>query len=271
MGKNIDLNYLSNLFVTYQYGSYITLSDAWKGYNLNCNYSKFYYILEGECEIKTGTQTYHGIPGRLFYIPAGLTHSYYHINTNYVTKYWFHFDFEIAGESLEKKYALPLYVDIPEEDESVTKCFEDIIKPCNTIGAALKRNASIIELFSIFLEYSDKTDSISYKEKSSLDYLLDYIKKHLKEKPSIDELADTLHLHPNYFIRMFKSKMGMSPGRYMNNLRCEMAKDLLQNTNKPINQIMQEVGFYDNSAFANFIKHSTGYSPHEFRKLFGKL
>lgn len=269
--KSIDLNYLSNIFVAYQYGSYITLNDSWKGYNLNCNYSKFYYIMEGECEIKTGTNTYHGIPGRLFYIPAGLTHSYYHINNNYLTKYWFHFQFEMAGESLEKKYALPLFVDIPQGDNSVRDCFDVILKPCNTLASALRRNASIIELFSIYLNYCDKSESIAYTDKNSLDYLLEYIKKHLNDKPTIEELAAELHLHPNYFIRMFKSKMGMTPGRYMNNLRSEKAKDLLKNTTIPVKQVMQKVGFYDSCAFSNFFKNSTGYSPNNFRKLFSDM
>lgn len=264
------LNHFSNIFIAYYYGSYIHLNQSWKGYNQNCVYSKFYYITEGECEIKVGDTAYHGIPGRLFYIPAGTRHSFYHINENYLTKHWIHFKLETGGESIDKRYQLPLFVDVTQ-DTALVECFQAINLPSETPSEELNRKAKLLQLFSIFLCYCEDGGKMN-KSGNNNDFnkVLEFIKENLDRKPTTNQLADLMHVHPNYFIRMFKSKTGMAPGKYMNNLRCETAKSLLENSTTPINNIMLQVGFDESSAFSHFFRVNTGYSPHEFRLLFGK-
>ncbi|MDF2540885.1 MAG: hypothetical protein K0S47_603 [Herbinix sp.] len=265
----IKFDHFSNLFIAYYYGSYIHLNERWHGYNQNCVYSKFYYITSGECEIKVGDTVYQGQPRRLFFIPAGTRHSFYHINDNYLTKHWVHFKLDVGGESIDKSYRLPLFVDV-KDDTALVECFQAINMPCTTLSEELRRNAKLLELFSIYLSLSENSGNVNQSGGSNdFNKVLHYIKTNLGKKPTITELADIMHMHPNYFIRMFKSKTGMAPGKYINNLRCEIAKSLLENTEIPINSIMLQVGFEESSAFSHFFHLNTGYSPYEFRKLFG--
>lgn len=74
----------------------------------------------------------------------------------------------------------------------------------------------------------------------------------------------------NYFIRMFKSYMGVPPLNYVNRLRVERAKSLLENTSMPVSSVMRSLGFEDLSTFSSFFKHYTGYNPSLFRKTFGR-
>ncbi|MGF7145127.1 AraC-like DNA-binding protein [Anaerotaenia torta] len=264
-----SFDHFSNLFIVYYYGSYIHLDQKWKGFDQSCVYSKFYYITEGECEIKIGDTPYRGIPGRFFYIPAGTRHSFYHINDHYLTKHWVHFKLEAGGEGLDRRYLLPFYVDV-EDDTAITDCFEQIYQPCSLLSGELRRNAKLLELFGYYLALSEKEGQITRTgNEDDFNQVLKYIKMDLGRKPTVTELAKLIHVHPNYFIRLFKSKTGMSPGKYMNNLRCETAKSLLENTDIPISRIMLQVGFEDSSAFSHFFHTNTGYSPNEFRKFFG--
>lgn len=265
-----SFDHFANLFIVYYFGSYIHLDESWHGYNQTCVYSKFYYITEGECEIKVGDTAYPGIPGRLFFIPAGTKHSFYHINDNYITKHWVHFKMECGGESIEKRYHLPLYVDVTE-DTGLQECFRIINLPCRSQSDDLRRNAKLTELFAIYLSLCEANGSlITSTNNDDFDKVLQYIKDNLNRRVTVKELADLLHVHPNYFIRMFKSKTGMAPVKYVNTLRCETAKILLEHTSTQVNTIMQQVGFEENSAFSHFFRHHTGYSPNEFRKRFGK-
>lgn len=264
-----NFDHFANLFIVYYYGSYIHLDQKWQGFDQSCVYSKFYYITGGECEIKVEDTSYRGIPGRFFYIPAGTRHSFYHINHNYLTKHWVHFKLEAGGESLDRRYRLPFYVDV-EDDKELRACFEQLYQPCGLLSEELRRNAKLLELFGHYLALSEKAGQIVRTgSKDDFNQVLKFIKMNLDRKPSIAELAELIHVHPNYFIRLFKSKTGMSPGKYMNNLRCEIAKSLLENTKVPVNHIMLRVGFEDSSAFSHFFHTNTGYSPNEFRKLFG--
>ncbi len=264
-------DHFSNLFVVYYYGSYIHLDQTWRGYNQNCVFSKFYYITDGECEIKVGDTAYRGLPGRLFYIPAGTNHSFYHTNDNYITKHWVHFKLETGGESVDKRYRLPLFADM-KDDKNLLDCFEALNRPCSSLSDELRRNTKLLELFSIYLSICEENGSLFYfAGNDDFSKVLQYIKANLNRKLTVTELAALMHVHPNYFIRMFKNKTGMAPVRYINSLRCELSKSLLENTPTPINSIMQEIGFEDNSAFSHFFRHNTGYSPIEFRKQFTKL
>ncbi|KRE34626.1 AraC family transcriptional regulator [Paenibacillus sp. Soil522] len=57
---------------------------------------------------------------------------------------------------------------------------------------------------------------------------------------TIDELAERAHLHPNYFIRVFKRHFGTSPIQYVNRKRIEAAKWILASTNLMLAEIWRQ-------------------------------
>ena len=74
------------------------------------------------------------------------------------------------------------------------------------------------------------------------------------------------NLTPNYFTKKFKEKTGHTPLKYVNILRLERAKFLLEHTERPISEVMEEVGFLDAAHFSKLFKLGTGYTPTKFRK-----
>lgn len=262
---------LSNLSIDYYYGGYTHLGRSWKGYDVLCPFCKIYYITEGECEIKIKGTPYAGKAGRMFFIPPQTKHSFYHINDNFITKYWIHFDIKTGEGNLLKHLNLPFYIDITE-DRNIVGSFQDIFRYTrdNSLPSAFRLKSAILSLFSDYIEKSQLTPVTIYNENNSeFNGIIAYINNNLEKKITLEDLAARMHMHPNYFIRLFKSKMGTTPLNYINTLKIERAKSLLENTQLSVSEIMLQVGSQDLSSFSNFFKHYTGYHPKGFRKTFG--
>jgi AraC family L-rhamnose operon transcriptional activator RhaR len=82
---------------------------------------------------------------------------------------------------------------------------------------------------------------------------------------TLPELAGLLHLNPAYFVRLFKKHTGLSPMAYLNRQRAERAANLLVETQKPIAEIAQEVGWADQNYFARCFKSHFGMSGKVYR------
>ncbi len=93
-----------------------------------------------------------------------------------------------------------------------------------------------------------------------------YIKSHLTEKLSLDEVAEHVYLSKSYFCRIIKDELGCTFTEYVNRLRVERSKILLTGTGMPIAEIACAVGFDDQSYFNRIFKKQTGIAPGSYRK-----
>ena len=91
---------------------------------------------------------------------------------------------------------------------------------------------------------------------------LDYIARHYADCTlSVSMLAERAHMSDTYFRRLFKRDMGVSPKRYLNDLRLEHAQSLLNAGYYTIANVAEMVGFRDSKNFATAFKKSFGYPP----------
>ena len=99
---------------------------------------------------------------------------------------------------------------------------------------------------------------------------LTQLRKHLDEnyqkKFSLNELADYYHINKYQICRDFKKHYNTTPLQYLNYIRIEQAKSLLQNTNLQINEICWQVGFENVNHFIQIFKRETGSTPAMYRK-----
>ncbi len=273
------VDFFSNLYVYYYYGSYTKCTDVWKEYNITCPFSKLYFIKKGECELMIDGQRYHASAGQCFLIPAHTKHSYYHINENYIEKYWMHFEFKTGDAQALKSLRLPYFVTVPASCAAeIDTRFQNIFSLAASTDTAsrLREKAEILSLLGTYISLAQKNDYQSALPASetaassaqTIHDVINYMNSHLSEKVTVEELAALLHVHPNYFIRMFKAYMGVPPLNYLNRLRVERAKSLLENTTLPVSIIMTGLGFDDISSFSSFFKRYTGYNPRLFRETF---
>jgi AraC family transcriptional regulator len=95
---------------------------------------------------------------------------------------------------------------------------------------------------------------------------LELMRARLSEDISLDELAAEARLSPFHFARMFKQSVGVPPRAYLTRLRMEKASELLEQTDLPVTEIAQEVGYSSNQVLARvFFKHRQ-MSPTDYRR-----
>lgn len=87
-----------------------------------------------------------------------------------------------------------------------------------------------------------------------------------KQKLQIEELSQKCGITPEYFRRIFKNCYGVSPLRYINNLRITRAKELLTSGLYTVTDAAFLSGYSDICQFSREFKKSTGTSPSEYQK-----
>ncbi len=83
---------------------------------------------------------------------------------------------------------------------------------------------------------------------------------------SLSHIADTLGVHPSYLSRAFKKEMGMTLTNYINKLRIEEAKYLLDSGNASVTEAALSVGYNDPNYFSKVFTKLEHVTPQEYRK-----
>jgi transcriptional regulator GlxA family with amidase domain len=82
----------------------------------------------------------------------------------------------------------------------------------------------------------------------------------------VAELVQRSGLPKRTFDRRFRAATGYSPLAYVQALRIEEAKHLLETGTQPIEEIAQEVGYTDLASFRRLFRRQVGMSPGDYRK-----
>ena len=84
---------------------------------------------------------------------------------------------------------------------------------------------------------------------------------------SIKNIADTVHLAPQYLCTLFKKKTGMTVIEFMDRERIDLAKRLMLLSDSPLYEIAERCGFPDYNYFSSIFRKITGISAREYRKI----
>lgn len=253
----------------FYYGSNIVLNQSWSGYDVTCPYSKIYFVLDGEIAVKLEGREYVLKKNDCALIPSGVKHSFYHTNLKYGKKRWFHFDMTQGGVCFFDKYEFSFVTHI-RDDDAINALFDLIDENKNGSFAyqRLALTSAVAGVVSLFLKSANVVENNVGGE---LDRAISFMESNVEQNFTVEELAERVHLSPNYFIRKFKEHTGFSPIKYVNMLKLERAKGLLENSELPISAVMAEVGLVDAAYFSRLFKTNTGHTPRQYREIYGKF
>lgn len=213
-------------------------------------------------------QTYEGIPGRWFFIPAGAAHEYAKDPSSAYAHYWMHFDLMPREVDLFQSLQLPYYIDIPTDGEVAAKFREyTSLRNRTDLPDKIRVKALLLELIADYVQVSLPEDvRVSSQTDRQIGDVLQFMHSHIREDLSNTALAVRFHMHPNHFVRYFKARTGQTPAKYVTTHRMELAKNLLEESKATISEVMEQIGMSDLSHFSRLFKTYYGCSPRQYRK-----
>ena len=254
-------------------------------------YIEVMYIVSGTATHQIGNEKYRVKKGDLFIVNVGTTHAFY-LDKNPDESFVAYdlmftpefFDSSINGyhplEALNHSFmfrSLFTEQDTPKPYLSVTgsqyTAFGELFNKIYHEHQAMKKGyidiirAYLIELIiTCFRLNDDKTANADLKNRRIIDFLTDFISQNYSHRLSVNELAKSVFLNPDYLGRIFKKQTGFSLTEMIQKVRIENACNMLRNTDKSVSEIAFLCGFEDVKFFYTVFKKRMGILPSDYRK-----
>ncbi len=96
----------------------------------------------------------------------------------------------------------------------------------------------------------------------------EWIAEHYAHPSPVSEMVSLSGLPERTFKRRFKAATGLPPLDYVHSVRLEEAKQELETTDRPIEEVATEVGYDDDSFFRRLFRRKVGLTPRTYRQKF---
>ncbi len=101
--------------------------------------------------------------------------------------------------------------------------------------------------------------------------LLDFLRENLASGHSLEDLAKRVGMSKRTFSRRFDAATGTSPARWLLEVRVGRARDLLEETDLPIESVAESVGFKSSTLLRHHFRQQFSITPIAYRAAFGRL
>lgn len=156
-----------------------------------------------------------------------------------------------AGMEMEQAYRLSDFY-ILKLDNLHTK--KDIIRLHDTMVL------DFTEKMRILRNYSNTSKPVSE--------CIEYIYVHIKERITIEDLAEHTRLSTNYLSRLFKKEIGVPVSDYIREKKIETAQNMLKYCDYSLIEIANYLSFSSQSHFIQSFKKIVGLTPKKYRDLY---
>ena len=98
-----------------------------------------------------------------------------------------------------------------------------------------------------------------------------WVADHYRADNPVALMTQRTGLPPRTFTRRFKAATGYAPIEYLQMLRIEEAKQLLETETSPVEAIAFDVGYEDANSFRRLFKRTVGITPGKYRQKFSRI
>lgn len=245
-----------------QYGH--TFSDkSYHEVSVNSKVTRIEYILSGSGVINSKNISCIVNQGDTYILHEGDDHNYYSDLTNPMDKIWINVKGKLVQEIM-KIYHLNniiLFKHINSKD-----WIEKIHSICKSTNDPYVIQTEVSAVFLNMIQFLSKHYTVSQAGVDSLDNVRSYIDLHVQDNITIEDLTKFTKKSPEHTIRLFSSRFGMTPHKYMLKSKLQLAQTLLHSSNDSIEKIAEKLNICNAGHFSKIFKQHIGVSPSEYRK-----
>lgn len=223
-------------------------------------------VEKGNCTTEICGKIYELKEKTILIIPAALAHKcnpcnykQWNFRMLYINKDWFQRAFN--NDKSEIKFS---HIRVNEEAfMEIKRLFVDIEKGVMNI----ENESKLLNYISLLTNVDNKNlkkeiiKNINFRK---INEIKNYLNENYLDNIMLNDLATMAEVSKYNLIRQFEKCNGLSPHKYITNLRINNAKKLLRK-NKNFVEIALESGFYDQSHFTKCFKEYTGVTPLEYK------
>ena len=236
------------------------------------NFYQLIYVVSGRGFVSTGNRNCPIGKNDTVLIPPETLHVPYTLGT--MTTYEFKFD--VSSEFLRGIFPcgkLLLYSTDPESSSLIARAATEarLRRICSEQYISHLIAEIMISLYRNNISHSDGCGGkpLPPAEGSVDDSFANAVKKYIDgnlcEKLEARTIARKFYVSQSYLYKYFVSAYGIPPMKYINNLRIEHAKKLLQTTELSITEVAEAVGFTGLHYFSRYFSNKEHISPAKYR------
>ncbi|MFH1512553.1 MAG: AraC family transcriptional regulator [Bacillota bacterium] len=234
------------------YGNTVCTAD-WRIDEITpAGYCRVYYVLGGKVQYEDGQRQAALRPGWLYIFPSASPYRMRQDAADPLHCTFMHIDLSPAP--------VAALIECPVEENPILKHL--LLALSAAIGA--KDRQLVHALAEVFELYAVEHGLVAPPAHSLSEALL-YIADHIGEAITLSRLSAIAGYNGQYFIRLFRQSIGVTPYQYIISHRLQAAKKLLAK-NESITRVADQTGYRDIKSFSRAFKKCFGMTPSAFRK-----
>lgn len=207
---------------------------------------------------------YHARKGQMLFVKPGVKR-YTEGAYSCLAVHFSCYDRKLAGELDRLPHTLmPLN---PQRAEELLRNIYNL--HINVEKRSLQQEGLLLQILAEYIDSSQMIDHASGEYSAYADGIyrtVEYMQKNYAEHITSELLAKQMFISTNFYQKIFKGIMGMSPAQYLRDIRISEASRLLANTDFSLQEIAEKCGFNCASYFVYVIKKYLGVTPAEYRR-----
>ena len=188
--------------------------------------------------------------------------------------------FDYRGFNISKRIMLDLAAEVTGRrelpgfsrnvicDDEITCCLrplhEMVMRGISDFG---KEENLLFLITALIQKYGQPFESCIPECPQEIEKACEFMRQHFSERICLDQIARYAGLSKSTLLRAFTKSKGITPYRYLETIRINEAKLLLEKGIQPIEAAMQ-TGFADQSHFTNYFSSFIGLAPGVYREIF---
>lgn len=168
----------------------------------------------------------------------------------------------------QKNLLVDLYLQIKEKISYLYRSSNIPFIPNSTAINTILQSYYLYEIIAFLSEQFEMImSSIGYSSRESIiNDIVYYIEHNYAENITLENIAPLFGYNSSYLGKIFSKKIGINFNTYLDNIRIEHSKELLEKQKLQVYKIAELVGYRNVDYFHIKFKKSTGISPAEYRK-----